>query len=389
MPDQISTHLRRALSALALAAAIAAPAMAQQRVGPNGLIITGRSLLTRTQPLPGSTGISGVKARLPGPIPGGISGVKARLPGPIGNRGSLLPPPPPRTPNTPGVHGHTGGHRSSPRTYANRFGDYSRRDSRGPIYDSRSGLRVDGSYSDGPFDLRFSLNSGGVIPLVNHRGGYGHVYGRGHGAFYSPAYRYWNYSDLYGYSGWYDDGGAYAAPPVVGAPVYIDPALLAQQMQGQAPPPATPPTPLTTLEKADLSLAYGEPDDAVRFYREHLESNPEDAPAMRSLGVALIQARRVKEGVAVIALAYEKDVTLARRPLDPEMVEDGDVGFHDVLLSVVPYANKSRSASGYLAVAVLMQAQGRNDLALKMLAKAKQAGLGEKIAGEMELELSR
>src|SRR5690606_16092175 len=98
-------------------------------------------------------------------------------------------------------------------------------------------------------------------------------------------------------------------------------------------------------------------------YRDHLTANADDGDAMRRLGVALVMDRKVKEGVAMLALAYEKDPSLARRPMTADLLPGGERDLHEVLLAVVPFANRMKSASGYLAVTVIMQAQNRDALA--------------------------
>lgn len=357
------------------------------RGGPSGV---GRSLLHRQNTGGFRTGLSGVKSQPARPIRS-LGGVKAELPRPIANRGSLLPP----------SRGHQqGGHdrgatRRDPRREipGARFQDDFIRDGRRGGdddrfrigFDSRSGFRASGEFGDDNFRGRFSLNPGGVLPLHDGRGDRRHHH---HGTIW-PSYAPWS---LYGYGygwGWYDnyyDRYDYApAETISGSPVYVvDPQMFGYQPQAQ---PTTPPAPPTPLDLADFALYEGRLDDAVTAYRDHLEKTPEDADAMRRLAIALIQNRKVKEGVALMSMAYDKDLSLVRKPIDTAIVPDGDRAFRDIIYQVVPFANSMKSASGYLAVTVIMQAEGRDAQALKLLRKAKDAGLDEKLAAEFETEL--
>ncbi len=337
----------------------------------------------------------------------GLSGVKAQLPRPIANRGSLLPP-------QRSGHGHGGGRPSHfiPGTGFNGLNDSSdvfRRSGGGrprnvggdgidARFDSDSGFRLRGNFSDDNSRFRFDLNPGGVGSSNRGRwhGGYGGHGGHGghhnHHSHFSPAIRYWPYGDLWGLGwgwGWgYNDYDYYPPETITSSPIYIDASLLGTQPQ-QNQQPATPPPPPTAIEKADYALYNGMVKEAITSYREHLDENPEDADAMRSLAIALVQDRKVKEAVAIMALAYDKDISLVRKRMNPLMVADGEEGFRDVLRSTVLFSNKMKSASGFLAVVVMMQAEGREPQALKILEKAKAAGLDEKLATEFENEMKR
>lgn len=361
---------------------------------------TGRSLLNRQN----------------GTTRTGLSGVKAKLPRPIGNRGSLLPPPPKpskpaRPPSKPG-HGQVDRSRQprqmvgTPRTDGTVRRD-SRRDGGGDRdrngvrvdIDSRNGTRLRGNVGNDNFRGRIDVNPGGVGDARarlrdrlydyggyrhhGYHGGYGYPYG------YSSSWPYWGL----GWSGWgwgWNDApwswNGYEPQAVVGQPVYVDPTLGDEPEMRATEQPSRP---LTDLEKAERALYEGRAKDAVESYREHLRDTPEDAESMRSLAIALVQEKKVKEAVAMMAMAYEKDVSLVRRPMDPEMVEDGEEGFRDVLRATVVFANKVKSASGYMAVAAMMQAEGRDSLALNMLKKAEAAGLDEKLLAEFRNELDR
>ena len=107
---------------------------------------------------------------------------------------------------------------------------------------------------------------------------------------------------------------------------------------------------------------------------------------MRLLALALLAGGKADEGVALMALAYEGDTSLALRSMD-----DGVLGtpraLRDRLNRTVTYAGKVGSASAWLTVAVLMQAEGREETAQKMIDRAQAAGLNAQVAADMELAL--
>lgn len=327
-----------------------------------------------------------------------IGGVKSQAPRAIGAiQGSLLPPPPPPAPSArpnprsgqPGViiQGQRDPNRSgqriggaprpntgtTPDRTANPRGirDFSGRNTPGP------GLTIDGRFSDDRFRLGFHIGSG-LSPLLHQRR-----------AFYSYPYGYYPYGSViggYGYSGygygnsWYDD---YDAPPSsVGGYSYPNTYV--------SPAPATPPAPapaLTTLEKADLALSESRAKDAVTLYQDYLKTTPNDAEATRSLALALLLDKRHKEAVAVMIDAYVKHPGLAAQLIGSDNLPMGEAGLRKLLLAVVPYAHRTKTASGYLTTAVLLQAQGKKDAALRLLAKAKDAGLDKRVASELEIAL--
>jgi hypothetical protein len=57
--------------------------------------------------------------------------------------------------------------------------------------------------------------------------------------------------------------------------------------------------------------------------------------------------------------------------------------------STVRFAQRSPSGNAWLAVAVLMQAEGRDDVALRMIDRAADEGLNPTVADRMRLRLAR
>ncbi len=291
-----------------------------------------------------------------------LGGVKSKAPRPIGSiKGTLLPPVPPKVvaPKPPSVR-----HRQDSDDRGN-----DRPDSRG-----RSGTREAGGHDDDRFRLRAHIGSPGV-PYY-----YGSTYGYGRYG-YGPAYGRYGYPNSY----YYD---RYQYPPsyVIG---YSHPNPYPQQpANGANSVPVVTERELTRLEQADQALREGRSADATQIYREHLKHSPEDAQAMRSLALALIRDKDIREAFAVMQFAYERHPELASKPIRPQDVPSGKRGLRSMLLSVVPLANRTKGASGYLTEVVIMQAEGRLDHARRLLKRAREAGLNEAAANELERALN-
>lgn len=355
-------------------------------------------------------GLGGVRSQGPRPISGlgrplsGLGGVRVQGPRPLGEFPSVLPTAPPtfsgrvqRTPaldrsprfRLPSGTGFSrpvdliGNGRSGNLDAFNGFragqlsGDGFFRPGAtfvspsGLLAVDASGLTVDGSVRGDRTNVTFHLGTG-LFPFVAH----GH-----HGSIIRnfPYYRSWPY--------WYGSGYGYGYGDGYYTPMYTE------TPSTYTPPPAAPayqpPRALTPLERADEALSEGRSRDAVREYRAYLKASPEDAAAMRSLALALIQDKKIPGAVAVMAMAYERDTGLANQPMKPDILADGTSDLHTALLSVVAYANRVGTASSWLTVTVLMQAEGRDETAAKMLKRAMDQGLNAKVAGALELALHK
>jgi hypothetical protein len=152
------------------------------------------------------------------------------------------------------------------------------------------------------------------------------------------------------------------------------------------PAPEPAPEPLSMLEQARVLLAVGEIEAAVERYQRHLVGEGEDFLAAAELGVALIEAGRLDDGVAMIAYAYSRDPALGSWPVSDRIQMDGRRWRRGVVRAV-QHANRRDSASAWLAVAVLMQGEGRKDVARRMLDRSIDRGLDASIAGAMRAVL--
>lgn len=146
--------------------------------------------------------------------------------------------------------------------------------------------------------------------------------------------------------------------------------------------PAPAPEPPTTLEQARVFFEGGQVESAIEQYRRHLVVDREDFAAAAELGMVLIEAGRGDDGVAMISFAYSMDPALGSWPLSDRILLDSK-RWRKIVVRGVQHANRRDSASAWLAVAVLMQAEGRRDVARRMLDRATDRGLDATVAGAM------
>lgn len=249
---------------------------------------------------------------------------------------------------------------------------------RGYHYDD--GVRVEGSYDGDDFTISFHLGTGANLfdsrrtyyPAGYATRGY---YIRDGRVYYNPAWYYYN-------------SGAYlSTQPVNGVLTQqVDYTLRSPQVAQPQPAPE-PQRPLTAIERAHLLMAADEPDDAIRAFRDHLDEDPEDVGAMRGLGVAMIEANRADDGIAMIALAYHTDPLLARTALDLQELGLDGRRYDNLLARVLQFAKRVDSGSAHLAGVMLLQADGKVSGAARVLDRAENAGLADDIVDPLRREL--
>lgn len=142
----------------------------------------------------------------------------------------------------------------------------------------------------------------------------------------------------------------------------------------------------TDRELADTYFKLGDTASALRVYQRHVGRHPGDVLAVRSMGFAMIDLGDTENGVRQVERAYRIDPTLARAPFDRQQLRDADT-FGDTLDRVTALAgkldSKPEASAAWLTVAVMMQADGRNEPARSALDKAKEAGLNTKVVEEL------
>jgi hypothetical protein len=239
-----------------------------------------------------------------------------------------------------------------------------------------SGITVDGAFNSGNFNVDFHLGTPITTSRVIHPGG---------GIWYYPRTYYRGCRNSY-YDGYYDNSNQRYAV-IDGAlvqPVPTAPAPAAEPAQ----PAGEPPPPPTDAEIAAALMRSGDAKGAIDKYRIHLRDHADDAEAMRGLAVALIDAAEFEQGVAMMAMAYRTEPTLPDEALAARQLFTKAGDLRTTLQKAVAFANKTKTASAWLTVAVLMQAEGREEPALRMIDRADEIGLDQELVKRFKAALS-
>lgn len=179
-------------------------------------------------------------------------------------------------------------------------------------------------------------------------------------------------------------------PRPFGGVVYLyDPNLIPgatrPSAEAQKPPPAPEPTP---FERGLLAFRNGRSAEAVKIWREVVKNDHEDFATMRLLALALLENREADNAAAMMRQAYRADPTLASRELDTDLLNLTSARRALLVSRAVEYANRVGSASGWLGVTVLMQSDGRYELARKQLKKAADEGLEPDVRAALDAALA-
>jgi hypothetical protein len=243
-----------------------------------------------------------------------------------------------------------------------------------------SGLSVGGSYVGQHWNVQFELGSGTPTEIV-HR----HC----DRAVTPPVCRYplfgWTYpSGAYWGSnlGWAYGPNSYGQDPRlwVSNPQMIAPAQVTAPSANVASSPATPPQPLRPMELARLAIASGQPKVAIEAIRREIKEQGETTETLRLMAVAFAIDRRWNDASALMRSAYRLDTKLGASPLELVGLGFNAQSWRELVSRSVSNANRGKAASDWLLVAALMQAEGRDDLAKKMVERSLKTGLEPEIA---------
>jgi hypothetical protein len=212
------------------------------------------------------------------------------------------------------------------------------------------------------------VTGGGVV--INNGGGYGH-------GFYYP-----NCGWGWGWGRWNGWGWGYYQFPDRYARSVDGPR---QELEGADPEPE----PLTPIESARAWMYEGNAEEAAGWYRTYLEENPDDARVMREYAAALLESGRTLDAVAMMGYAYGQDPGLANEAMPTSIWRDSAFRLRDAVTDSVKYGHRTSSGNVWLLVAVLMQAEGRDMVALKMIDRAVEEGLDPTIGDRMRLRLTQ
>ena len=218
--------------------------------------------------------------------------------------------------------------------------------------------------------------------------GYNSVYWYGwSGSFWGASPWYGWYGSSYAYSWWY-----YSVPDRYRGPIYGQSGDLSTDGSYSSTPSYVEEVPeampLSAIEVARLEMSIGNPEYAIEAYRAHLSEYPNDWIAVRELGLAKIRIGDRGDGIAMVSYAYSMEPTLAYEAVPAGLFENSDALMRDSVIDVVGWGHRNPSASAWLTVAVLMQAEGRDGPALRMIERARGYGLDRSVDTEMSSALT-
>lgn len=188
-------------------------------------------------------------------------------------------------------------------------------------------------------------------------------------------------------SGWRDSCYDPIAPVegFLAEPATFDSLLAGLDASTQAKIAATlaPASTETDVSRADSAMDLGRPREAVEHYQRHLSANPDDLGAGVRLALALIESGRAAQGIERLHALYVANPALADVSLGVIAEPWGEARLRAIVVKSVSHANRAGSAAAWLTVAALMEAEGRNDLALKMAGRARAAGLDADVSSRL------
>lgn len=234
--------------------------------------------------------------------------------------------------------------------------------------------------------IQFQVNVGPITHEFFGRGSRGIPIGRGQ-SINDWIFRHEYMLDRYGYD---SAGGLLPCRPHPNAAIegfMTGPADAGMTYDPQLLPPVSEivtPELTTPLAKADVALVSGNAKKAIPLYEEHLASDSDDAGARVRMALAMLETGRVADATALLHMTYSNDPALADVSLS-SVVSDWTVRrLRNVVTRAVGHANRTGAASAWMTAALLMEAEGRPELAAKMLAKAREAGLDMNLAVRLE-----
>lgn len=269
----------------------------------------------------------------------------------------------------------------TPDIWTHGYGGYGDR----VVVGSGVGLRI--GYSDDNFMV--SLHAGS--PIYSHYGRSLHrsyscepvIYPHSFHNVYDIGWRYPRRGYSYAYPN--DNWGTSGTEVVYVGATSVAPSYQSQPAQVVHQPEPTAKTsnvPEDILRAAE-HLRNGRAGNAIDVLRNFIAINDTDTLATRALAVALIENGDVSAGVSLMGLVYERDPNLASLPIDGAFWVGSDRALRELVRSVSGYANQANTPSGWLTLAALMQAEGRNHNARQMLERAERAGLQSRVLESM------
>lgn len=231
-----------------------------------------------------------------------------------------------------------------------------------PHSHSQSGSSITysgGYYSGGRY---YSFGGGSGNRIIIRYGNYGYSYpSQVYGRYYWPRdYRYYRRYDSPDTSTLIELARRY------------DPNLIG------ADPNAEPPT---ARKLGEAALRAGEYERAITEFAEATQEEVAESgdgeqsnrQAQRLLGIAYAAAKQFDQAGTQLTEAYEADPNLRTLPIRGDDLFPSGLELNSIVSRAVGHAHRHPSYNSWFTVAVLMQAQGKNDLANTMIERAEAA----------------
>jgi hypothetical protein len=142
--------------------------------------------------------------------------------------------------------------------------------------------------------------------------------------------------------------------------------------------------PLSSTEAADQQFRTGQLASTVEAYKQHLSLHPEDDGTKVRLSLALLDAGEIADGMALLHLVYSTDPQFAATSFRDIAPAWPTARIRAAVRRSVDQANRSGSASAWMTVALLMEAEGRVALASQMIERAASNGLDPMIYAQIK-----
>lgn len=185
----------------------------------------------------------------------------------------------------------------------------------------------------------------------------------------------------------------YETPVVVERPVYVErpvvverPVIVERPVVYQSTTVVTQPvvveSPVYRVnplaidpQTATLYWSMGDATKAITGLRAYITDHPTDAVAKRLMGMIAIDQGQVESGTGWVYDAYATDPALASKPFDANGAGITIDQMKRLQRATLDEAARTGSPRAWLSTIVLLQSEGKNDMAKSTMTKATEAGL--------------
>jgi hypothetical protein len=176
-------------------------------------------------------------------------------------------------------------------------------------------------------------------------------------------------------------GGDFSMVPAAEA---YDPALDIEAEARAAKEASVERPPEDPVERACWHARAGRWLDAIATLEVHLESNPEDVDAARTLAVLILLSTDAAEGAELLVAVYRADPTLGERPLELEPMGLDRRSAERVWEAARTRAARRPTAAALFAAGVVARAVGNQKGSDRFMERAADAGLDPMIVAAFD-----